>query len=60
MAGRRTGRRAAARRALAVLALVCGLGLLVLPAGAAPTASTAVDITVDESVATGDGPATRE
>jgi hypothetical protein len=40
---------------LVLLALACGLGLLVLPAGAAPSASGTVSIVVDESVAPGDG-----
>ena len=43
------------RWALVLLALACGLGLLVLPAGAAPSASGSVSIVVDESVAPGDG-----
>jgi hypothetical protein len=38
-----------------LLALACSLGLLVLPAGAAPSASGSVSIVVDESVAPGDG-----
>ena len=44
------------RWALLLLALACGLGLLVLPAGAVPSASSPVSIVVDESVASGDGP----
>ena len=43
------------RWALVLLALACGLGLLVLPAGAAPSAAGSVAIVVDESVAPGDG-----
>ena len=43
------------RRVLVLLALACGLGLLVLPAGATPSASAPVSIVVDESVAPGDG-----
>ena len=43
------------RRVLVLLALACGLGLLVLPAGATPSASATVSIVVDESVAPGDG-----
>jgi len=43
------------RWGLVALALACGLGLLVLPAGAAPTASTGVSIVVEEGVTSGDG-----
>ena len=43
------------RWGLCALALACGLGLLVLPAGAAPTASTGVSVVVDESVSSSDG-----
>ena len=43
------------RWGLLALALACGLGLLVLPAGAAPTASTEVSIVVEEGVTSGDG-----
>jgi hypothetical protein len=55
VSGRGTGRSAAVRRALPLLlALACGLALLALPAGAAPSASGSVAITVDESVLPGD------
>lgn len=43
------------RWALVLLALACGLGLLVLPAGAAPSSTDTVAIVVDENVAPGDG-----
>jgi len=55
VAGRRSGRSSSVRWGLLALALACGLGLLVLPAGAAPTASTDVTIVVDESVSSADG-----
>ncbi len=58
MAGRASGLSTAARRwALPLLlALACGLVVLALPAGAAPTASAPAEIQVDEGVSSTDAP----
>jgi hypothetical protein len=56
VAGREDGRGAARRALLLLLALACGLGLVVLPAAATRQAADPVVIVIDESVSSADGP----